>query len=426
MRRQVQGLAARQLAWALVDGALSHHRPFSAIDSASAAAMSEVDRAFGMRIARSTLRHLSRSDAVLAPLLKRDPPLPVMNAMRICVNELHAEASAPHAAVHLAVTLVKETVRARHLVGLANAVLRKAADGDARQRWRDAKPPPLPDWMRKQMRGHSDSVIAAIERAHECRPPIDITVRDGRDGKELDAIEGAVRLPTGTIRLPPGQPISGLPGYAAGTMWVQDAAASLPVRMLGELTGRRVLDMCAAPGGKAMQCAAAGAQVTMLDISERRLTQLRENFRRVGLDGEVICCDATQWNTERRFDVVMIDAPCTASGTLRKNPDIAHVKRSKRDFARLSALQMSLLARAATLIAEDGIILYSVCSLLPQEGADILERAAQFGLRTVPPANPPTGIDMRWYVDGAIRTRPDHWPQLGGLDGFFMATLRRM
>lgn len=207
---------------------------------------------------------------------------------------------------------------------------------------------------------------------------------------------------------------------------MQDAAAALPARLLGNVTGLRVLDLCAAPGGKTLQLAAAGAHVTALDLSEPRLRRLRQNLERTGLDARIVTADALQWTPPEGFDAILLDAPCSATGTIRRHPDLPHVRRQE-DVASLAALQARLLARAWDWLAPGGHLVYCTCSLLPEEGGDIVARFLENtpdALRK--PAAPPGGSDPDWTDPaGALRLRPDFWPETGGMDGFYAALLQK-
>ena len=219
--------------------------------------------------------------------------------------------------------------------------------------------------------------------------------------------------------------MSGLPGFEAGAWWVQDAAAAVPARMLGALEGRRVLDLCAAPGGKTLQLAAAGAAVTALDVSDARLGRLRENLARTGLGARVVVADALGWTPAGKFDAILLDAPCSASGTIRRHPDLPHL-RGGGNPATLVALQATLLARAYQWLAPGGRLVYAVCSLLPSEGEEQVARflAATPGARVVAPDAAALGIEPGWVdAAGGVRLRPDYWPERGGMDGFYAACI---
>ena len=252
-------------------------------------------------------------------------------------------------------------------------------------------------------------------------PPLDITLRDG-----AEAPEGAVALPTGSLRMSGAGQVSGLRGYAAGGWWVQDAAAALPVRVLAPQPGERILDMCAAPGGKTLQLAAAGAGVTALDLSGPRLARLRENLARTRLRAEVIQGDATRWCGPAPFDAVLLDAPCSATGTIRRHPDLPFV-RDGAEIGGLIALQAAMIDAALRLLRPGGRLVFCTCSLLPDEGEAQLDAALARhpGLTVEPPRGVP-GLEQGWLTPaGALRLRPDFWADRGGIDGFFIARLRK-
>ena len=278
----------------------------------------------------------------------------------------------------------------------------------------------MPGWLAERLAADwGAAAAAAMARAHLVQAPVDLTPRDPRAGAWLAEELAAEVLPGGTLRLAHRPQISALPGFAEGLVWVQDVAAALPVRMLGEVAGRRVLDLCAAPGGKTLQLAAAGARVTALDVSETRMCRLRENLARTGLAAETVVADAFSWTPDGRFDAVLIDAPCSASGTLRRHPDLAH--RPPPDLAALTALQARLLDRAADWLTPGGVLVHAVCSLLRAEGED---QAAAFARRHPQMrAREPRDPALAAFLDaqGRLRTRPDMMAERGGMDGFFAA-----
>ena len=234
-----------------------------------------------------------------------------------------------------------------------------------------------------------------------------------------------IRLPTGSLRLAaPGQ-VSALPGFAEGGWWVQDAAAALPAQILAPVAGESILDMCVAPGGKTLQLAAAGARVTALDISEPRMKRVRDNLARTGLSAEIVVGDALTY--QGRHDAILLDAPCSATGTIRRHPDLPHAK-DGAEFAGLIAAQAEMLAHAWSLLRPGGRMVFCTCSLLPYEGEAQIDAAlAAFPDMVVDPAalNLP-GIDPGWIgSEGGLRLRPDYWPELGGMDGFYIALLRK-
>jgi 16S rRNA (cytosine967-C5)-methyltransferase len=263
-------------------------------------------------------------------------------------------------------------------------------------------------------------VVTAIETVQALEPPLDLTLRPG-----FPSPEGEV-LPTGSLRLTAFGQISTLPGYAEGGWWVQDAAAALPARLLGARPGERVLDLCAAPGGKTLQLAAAGAEVTALDISPPRMARVTANLARTGLAARTVVADALEWEPEERFDAILLDAPCSATGTIRRHPDLPHL-RKESDVATLAALQDRLLDAAWQMVAPGGRLVFCTCSLLPEEGE---ERAAAFLARTPDARRWPfeveeVGDPAFRTAAGELRTRPDLWAGRGGIDGFFALRARR-
>ncbi len=378
-------------------------------------------RARAQRLALSLFRHAGRADHHLRRALRKPPPEPVRWVLRLALVEMHVEGAAPHGVIHDAVELTRLAGLPR-LAGLVNAVLRGMAEG---LEWHSAPVPRLPDWLRGALQNaHGARVTAAIEAAHLVPAPLDLTLR----GPRPDGLAGEM-LPTGTLRLrDPGQ-ISTLPGYAEGAWWVQDAAAALPARLLADMAGARVLDLCAAPGGKAMQLAAMGLDVTALDISDARMDHLRENLGRTGLAARPVVANARDWQPDRPFDAILLDAPCSATGTIRRHPELPFL-RGREDVARLRALQAALLDRvldpAQGLLRAGGRVVYCTCSLLPSEGEDQIRAAQQRHRFRVLPAQVP-GVPHDWVApDGSLRTRPDHWPEKGGIDGFYIALLQHV
>lgn len=378
------------------------------------------DRARATRLAATVLRHLERADKVLAPHLRKMPPRAVRNALRLAVVEMAVEGAAPHGAVNAAVEVVRHGHRTEPFVGLTNAVLRKVAAEETP--FARLPPPRLPQWLRQPLFAvWGRKAVEAIEAVQMAEPPLDLTLKPGA----VVQIDGAELLPTGSLRLAaPGQ-ITALPGYAEGAWWVQDAAAALAARVLDVRAGERVLDLCAAPGGKTMQMAAAGAEVTAVDISGPRLARLRENLNRCGLTATVVTADVLHWTPDAPADAVLLDAPCSATGTIRRHPDLPHVK-SEGDLPDLIALQAALIDRAAGFLRPGGRLVFCTCSLLPDEGEGQLDAALSRhpGLAVERPDLP--GVDPAWITaTGGLRLRPDYWADRGGMDGFFIARLRR-
>ena len=420
------GLSARRAAVALLDAVLLDGAMLSALAAEPAGPLAGLDpseRARAQRLALAVLRHMEPADRLLEPHLRKAPPQGVQNILRLAVVEIFVDHAAAHGVVNAAVELVRSGNRTGHLTGLANAVLRKVGS-EPREVW-DALPPQrLPGWMRKRLVAvYGRTAVEAMEAAHRAGAALDLTFKPG---VQLDAGLAAVRLPTGSFRRAVAGQVSALPGYAEGHWWVQDAAAALPARVLGARPGEAVLDICAAPGGKTMQLAAAGADVTALDISGPRMARLAQNLSRTGLTARLVTADALHWQGGP-FDAVLLDAPCSATGTIRRHPDLPFV-RSETDLPALLALQSALLDRALALLRPGGRMVYCTCSLLPEESeAQVTAALARHpGLRTMPQSLDLTGVDRDWITaEGGLRLRCDHWAKAGGLDGFYIAALLR-
>ena len=411
-----EGLAARMAAVGLLDAVLGERRLMAQVLADPQGPLANLpagDRARAQRLALAVLRHLEPADHVLAPHLRKSPPRLVRDAMRLAVVEI-ALGGAAHGAVNAAVEIVRRGKRTAPFAGLVNAVLRKVpADPFA-----GLPPQRLPRWLRQPLvHAYGREAVTAIEAVQAQVPPLDLTLREG-----ADAPEGTI-LPTGTLRLDDKGQVSAQPGFEAGGWWVQDAAAALAVALLAPQPGERVLDLCAAPGGKTLQLAAAGARVTALDVSEPRMARVRENLSRCGLSAELLVADALEWQPEEAFDAVLLDAPCSATGTIRRHPDLPFVKDGS-ELAELVELQARLLDRALGMVRPGGRLVFCTCSLLPEEGEGQLAAALARhpGLAAERVALP--GVDAAWWTpSGGLRLRPDFWADRGGMDGFFMVRL---
>jgi 16S rRNA (cytosine967-C5)-methyltransferase len=400
-----------------LDTALASHGGFAHLSSR--------DRAFARLLTATVLRRLGEIDAALAPLLNR--PLPagaarVMNALRLGAAQRLFLDTPAHAAVDTTVRLLDG--RLSGFKGLANAVVRKVAAAAAPA---DAARIDTPEWLwRSWTKAFGDETAAAIATAHLSEPPLDFTVAG--DAETWRDRLAATLLPTGSLRRPIGGDPSALPGFQDGAWWVQDAAAALPARLLGVTAGQRAIDLCAAPGGKTAQLAAAGAEVTAIDRSPQRLARLRANLERLGLHARVVEADAAAWRPDEPADAVLLDAPCTATGTIRRHPDIARIK-SAADVAKMAAVQDRLLRAAVEMTAPGGRLVYATCSLQPEEGperiAALLRDGAPVRLDGISALEMP-GLSDAIGADGTVRTLPCQWKELGGLDGFFIARLRRV
>jgi 16S rRNA (cytosine967-C5)-methyltransferase len=335
----------------------------------------------------------------------------------------------PHAAISLAVDQCRGDRNGRRFANLVNAVLRRVSEsGSGRLASLDNVMLTFPEWLvERWSRAYGVAEARQIARASLSEPPLDITVKS--EPNEWAQRLNAIVLPTGSLRCSHVGRIEELDGYADGTWWVQDAAAALPVKLLGDVAGLSALDLCAAPGGKTAQLAAGGARVVAVDKSGGRLARLQENLQRLGLSAEVVTADAQSFSSETLFDVVLLDAPCTSTGTIRRHPDILYLKRPE-DVAALAGLQAKLLRQAAGFVKPGGRLLYCTCSLEPEEGE---EQIAAFlkehpAFRRRPVELDETVIPMLWRTaDGDLRTLPSYLSQLPegfrGLDGFYAAIL---
>ena len=404
----------REIAFDLLTAVLDRRRPMEeALDAAAAA--EPRDRAAAHRLAASVLRRLGSLDAVLEPFLTRAPPDGVRQVLRLGAAGLLLLDTPPHAAVATAVGLA----RARRLApfaGLVNAVLRRVSEtGPAALDGLDGPRLDTPPWLWASWGAEA----RAIAEAHGHEAPLDVTLRPGAEPPP-----GGTLLPTGSVRLPAGTRVQDLPGFASGAFWVQDAAAALPAALLRARPGERVADLCAAPGGKTAQLAAAGAQVTAVERDAFRLRRLHENLARLQLEVEVVRADAINWTPPALFDAVLLDAPCSATGTIRRHPDVARLKRP-RDVAESAVGQNRLLAAAAALLRPGGRLVYAVCSLQPEEGPARI--FALPGLRPDPfTAAELAAVPAALTPEGTLRTHPGLWAEHGGMDGFFAARFVRV
>lgn len=420
-------MSARRAAAELTIAVLDNGRAFedAMADTKSYAALEGRDRAFARALATATLRRLGSIDSVLARFLAKPLPQSAVAGraiLRTGAAQLLVLGTPPHAAVGESVALANAHRGTAGFAKLINAVLRKVASEGAAHA---ASMPPgsdLPAWLYTRWRAaYGDAAAAEIAKALQNEPPLDLSARSSAD--DLAAAVQGEALPTGSVRQREHGPVDALPGFADGAFWVQDAAAALPVRLLGDVRGKRVLDLCAAPGGKTLQLAAAGAIVTALDRDEARLQRLRDGLARTKLSAEITCADALTYAPSEPFDAVLLDAPCSATGTLRRHPDVAWLRRPS-DIPKLAELQTQLLTRATTFAKPGGVLVYAVCSLEPEEGPAIAAAGGAGLLRES--IGPDEAGDAAFITDGALRTLPSHWPKRGGLDGFYAARFRRI
>lgn len=433
-----QGLASRRIAADILEGVLRRNRSLDdQLDGGGAhpalASLPERDRALTRRLVATVLRRLGTLRHLLGRYLERgipaDSPRVETSLLLGAVQILWLDVP-DHAAVDLSVRLVQTDRRAARYAGLVNAVLRRIAKNAAHElRNTDTVVLDTPDWlMARWQRAYGVDLARAIATANGQEPALDMSVKS--DPQHWAEALGGMVLPTGTVRAIVHGPVSRLPGYGEGAWWVQDAAAALPAQLLGDVRDKRIADLCAAPGGKTAQLAAAGAHVTAVDRSAPRLERLKQNLARLGLSANTVVADVTEWQSEP-FDAVLLDAPCSATGTIRRHPDIPWLKRES-DIATLAGLQRRLLDRAIELTKPGGLIVYCTCSLEPEEGVDqiaeLLARDSRVRRRPVV-ASEVHGLAELLTVDGDLRTLPcqlpDSNPQMGGLDGFYACRIER-
>lgn len=407
-----------------LDGALAQDRSLQALEPR--------DRAFARAIASAAVRRVGALQAALDTLIDR--PLPE-KAIRARLALLCAAAErlvldgAAHAAVDSWVSIMDEHKDTQRYKNLANAVLRRVVSGKARAAFDAADPrADLPDWLGERWTtAYGEAVAKAMAAARAVPPTLDLTLKPETDASALAGAIGAEVLPLGTVRRRETGAVDRLPGFDAGDWWVQDYAAALPARLLGVKAGERVADLCAAPGGKTLQLAATGANVVAVEASPKRMKKVAANLERTGLRAQLVTVDLSQWQPDAPFDAILLDAPCTATGTLRRRPDAAWAKQDG-DVANLAALQARLLDAAFSMLKPGGRLVYCTCSLEPEEGEEqlsaFLARTQDAALDPIQPDELPE-LAEALTREGAVRTRPDLWAERGGMDGFFMARLTR-
>jgi 16S rRNA (cytosine967-C5)-methyltransferase len=429
----------REISCDLLDAVLDRGAPLDIAmgEHKALAKLDQRDRAFVRRIVGSTMRHLGEIDSIIkarlnSPLSSRHAR--IRNVLRIGVSELVFLETPPHAAVDAAVRTANQ-YRQGALKGLVNAILRQIGrdktSGPTISNPENPGEANTPNWLFNRWNANYGLEIAeAISAAHLIEAPLDITLSIKADAnawaKELEA----EILPGGTLRRSSGGLIEDMPGFQDGQWWIQDAAAALPARLLGDVNGKQVIDLCAAPGGKTLQLADAGATVTAVEITSGRLSLLRENLKRTRLNAMIVNEDGVIWRPDALVDAVLIDAP-SATGTIRRHPDIPPRRKSK-DIEAVSDLQQNLLAAAVDMVKPGGVIVFAVCSLEPEEGpAQIETLLGASAPVTLDPLNPADWPELDGLcpaaitTDGMLRTLPSHWPEHGGMDGFFAARLIR-
>ncbi|MDB5449141.1 MAG: rsmB [Phenylobacterium sp.] len=420
----VQGLPARAAALDLLSAALSRRAGLDeGLNHPALKALEPRDRAFARALVMATLRRLGPIDAALQSRLSKPPSDRVVQILRLGVAQAFVLNTPAHAAVTTSVDLAAADKGSRPLKGLVNAVLRGLVREPP-----DLDQPDLlaPMWLYARWRAaFGEAEARAIVGLIPQEPATDLSLRVKADAAALAEPLEAEILAGGTLRTALRGEVSAWPGFAEGRWWVQDAAAAVPARLLKVEPGETALDMCAAPGGKTLQLAAAGAKVTAVDKSAGRLMRVAENLERVGLTAEVVTADAAQWGGTRQFDAVLLDAPCSATGTFRRHPDVLWAAKAS-DIAGLAAVQSRLLDAAGRRTKPGGRLVYCVCSLEPEEGEAqaqaFLSRTPQFGPDPIEPGEGGApAASLR--DDGTLRILPHH--REGGTDGFYVARFRR-
>ncbi|TAH36043.1 MAG: MFS transporter [Alphaproteobacteria bacterium] len=392
------------------------------------AKLSAEDRGFVRLLLATVLRHLGEIDAVWQGFMDKKLPKKAYTAadiLRLGIAQLLFLKTPAHAAIHTSVELAKHK-KLDGLKNLINAVLRRAqSEGEVKLAELNAITLNTPDWLYDSWANiYGNDVATAIAAAHAVEPGLDISVKS--DPEKWAERLGAAILPNGSLRLKVGGRVDAKDGFGAGEWWVQDVAATIPARLLGKVAGKTVIDLCAAPGGKTAQLASTGANVIAVDQSQARIKRLEQNLRRLNLSAGIVCADAASWQPPEKVSHILLDSPCSATGTIRRHPDIPYLK-TKDDINRLSELQLKILLNATQMLAPGGILVYAVCSLQDEEGPQIMAKALKQNpqLRRLPI----TAADLPEFADlinpqGDVRTLPCDLGDMGGMDGFYVCRLQ--
>ena len=427
-------LAARAAALTLLQAVLGNKQPFSeALErDKNFNALSSRDKAFCRMITATTLRRLGQINDLIAKAETKPGAknLALENILRIGVAQIMFMNVPDHAAVDTAVRLAEAGGMERQK-GFVNGLLRTMArvgkDWLLRQ---DEGRLNTPEWLLKEwIDDYGLKVAAQIARANLAEAPLDITVKDPADKNHWSAAMKATELGTGTLRIMNAGRVEDLPGFAEGAWWAQDASAAMPARLLGDVRGKTVVDLCAAPGGKTLQLASMGANVIALDRSAQRLKRLEENLKRMGLASQVkiIATDAGEWRPPEAPQFILLDAPCSATGTIRRNPDVPHFK-SRIDQDRLTTLQAEILDHAFEVLAPGGVLVYCVCSLQKAEGEGQIHRLLEKNRNAIKlgvTSKEIGGLEEPVTEEGDLRILPSHMATIGGMDGFFISRITK-
>jgi len=412
---KISGIPARRAALKLLDAVLRRGETLEQAESAALAGLDgPADRALARAIAGETLRWLADLDALIDTATRKRLPddAKARLVLRIMFAQTLRLGTPPHAVIATGLGLLSAGPR-RLAHGVFSAVTKREATlPDV---------PTLPDRVRERWGERADAIAPGLIDP----PEVDLALKVAGEAEQRALEMGGVSLASGHVRLPRGTPIEALPSFSQGAWWVQDLAAQIPARLLGAGEGRRALDLCAAPGGKTLALASAGWNVTALDMNGRRLQRLRQNLKRTSLEAEIVKANALTYVPAKRFDAILLDAPCTATGTCRRHPDVLH-RISMRQIEELVALQRTLIERAVSWMEPGSVLVYAVCSLETEEGEDQAAWIDEtFDLEPLPvdASELPAGIEPT--ADGHVRTHPGMLPEAGGLDGFFIGRWRK-
>ena len=379
-----------------------------------------------LSLLENILRNLSALDSLINLYLTQKTSIRIMNILRICSAEIFIDKIASHAAVDSAVRLAKLDKKLVRFSGLINAVCRKISKNLIYEKTIEFSSLSS-DFARVLKKTYEVDVIKKFGLVQGSRPPLDVTLKDeGRVNEYANLLEGKV-LPSGSLRLLHQKQVSKLPGYDLGDWWVQDFSAAIPVRLLGDIGGLSALDVCAAPGGKTMQLVSNGALVTAIEISKKRSKTLNENLTRTGLIAKIRIEDICSLKMDELFDIVLVDAPCSSTGTIRRNCDLQFLEPLKR-IRSLVSHQKAILKRAMNFVKTGGRLVYCTCSLIPEEGEDIIKNVLKEApnWKQLPIKSNQFGIDPDWLDDlGGLRLQPNFWESSGGMDGFYIAILMK-
>ena len=385
------------------------------------------EKARALSLIDKILRNLAGIDEIIEVYIKKNTNSKVVNILRLAFVEMALDNIPVHAVVNSAVRICKGERKIKFMSGLVNAVCRRLSEKIAKG-IHVSKPSLSSDLLLKLENIYGELVTEKISDSLSVKPFIDITVKNLRYLNKFARNLEATILPSGSLRLSKRGQISKLEGFSEGDWWVQDSSAAIVALTAGNLVGKKVLDVCAAPGGKTMQLVSAGADVTALDVSKKRLKRLEENLQRTKLKAHIVHSNIKDYKSKVLFDTVLVDAPCTSTGTIRRNIDLQYLNPSRR-LAELVAQQKSILENSMTFVKLWGTLIYSTCSLFPEEGEYLIRQilncnknwkqnkidACKFGLKA------------EWVdIFGGLRLRPDYWKELGGMDGFFIASLTKI